>query len=388
MEQLPVVTVSTLRAYVEEALGRLGCPASSLPVLTEAFLYADLRGAHTHGVYQLYNYINLIRAGRLHLDGVTEVVYQTPSTATLEAHGNPGSLCGYQAMRLAIGKARAVGVGTVAVRNSTNPGVASFISNLALEHGMVGIFMSNTEPLLAPIHSTARMLGANPLAVSIPAHWNKPLIFDFSTSPLSREELERMSVDGVQPEAGLLQDALGHPSRDPATVRRGGALKPLGGTPQSGGHKGFCISALIDIFSALFAGASFGPYVPSTLAFFPDPEPKHQKVHGRGVGHMVSAIRIDAFRPASEFRQAIDAWIDTFQQAPGVDGTPGVLIPGERERQLQQVREKMGIPLDGYIIRTLRRISRALDMPEIEVQEPQKEENKTGTDPTNEEVRA
>lgn len=354
------VSATVLKAYAEEVLVTLGARGEEVSLVADSMVYADLQGTHSFGVGALYNLIHLVRAGRVLLQGEVNIAYQSPSTATLDGGTNLGVCSATRAMQLAMEKARTTGVGMVAVRNSTNLGAASYIARQALEQGMVGICMSNGAPIVAPVYSTVRMLGANPLAVAIPTLRHPSLIFDFSTSPVTHAELAHWASQGERAPQGLLQDALGVASSDPETIERGGAIRPLGGEIATGGYKGFCISALIDIFSSLFSGASFGPFVPSSWAFFPSTI--FAPMQGEGIGHMILAIRTDAFRPAKEFTQAVDSWIDTFLASRGIEDTPGVMIPGFREHQLQQVRMKTGIPLPAHIVLALERVSHTLKL--------------------------
>jgi LDH2 family malate/lactate/ureidoglycolate dehydrogenase len=55
----------------------------------------------------------------------------------------------------------------------------------------------------------------------------------------------------------------------------------LGGDYEHGSHKGFCLSAIVDIFCAVFSGANFGPFVPPSVAYLPVLEKKV----GKGTGH-------------------------------------------------------------------------------------------------------
>ena len=155
---------------------------------------------------------------------------------------------------------------------------------------------------------------------------------------------------------GLVQDALGCPTTDPSTIQRGGAILPLGGDRVHGGHKGFCIGAVVDIFSSLFSGANFGPFVPPPVSYLPLPS---ERV-GEGIGHFFGAIRVDAFRPEQEFRQAVDQWIEVFRTAKGVEGTPGVMIPGEQEQLTKDTRLKDGIPLSPQVVRDLNSVAKVL----------------------------
>ena len=350
-----------LTDYATTLLARMGCAYDEAHTVAEALVAADLMGVHAHGVACLPDYYLMITSGRIRIDPDVQIVYQTPSTATVDGDGCLGPIAAKKSMQLAIEKARNAGSGWVAVRNSNHFGMAAYYSQMAVEHDMVGITLTNAPALVAPVHSTSKMLGTNPIAVAIPANRNPTLLFDFATSALEKGKLDQMTLENKPICKGIVQDAMGNSTTDPSTLQRGGALLPLGGDLVHGGHKGFCIGALVDIFSSLFAGACFGPFVPPQVAYLPlinAPE-------GVGVGHFFGAIRTDAFRPTNEFKNAVDQWIETFRNAKGIEGSPGVIIPGEEERNTYMRNIKQGIVLESQVVASINQTAQQLECPEL-----------------------
>jgi LDH2 family malate/lactate/ureidoglycolate dehydrogenase len=98
---------------------------------------------------------------------------------------------------------------------------------------------------------------------------------------------------------------------------------------------------MVDIFSAVLSGANYGPWVPPFVAFL---EPPSDPV-GEGIGHFLGAMRVDAFRPSSEFKQHMDQWIRRFSESEPVHGHKRVMIPGDPEREMEEERKQFGIPL-------------------------------------------
>ncbi len=66
---------------------------------------------------------------------------------------------------------------------------------------------------------------------------------------------------------------------------------------------------------------------------------------GKGIGHFFGAMRVDAFRPAEDFKFHMDKWIRRFRSAKPVEGEEKVLIPGDPEREMEGERMEQGIPL-------------------------------------------
>ena len=155
------------------------------------------------------------------------------------------------------------------------------------------------------------MMGTNPIAVAIPALKQPPFVADFATTPIARGKLAIAEKKGEKVPFGFVQDKNGIPSDDPAILKAEDQCLLLGGDRIHGSHKGFCLSAIVDIFSAVFSGANFGPFVPPSVAYLP----LLDKKTGEGTGHFFGAMRIDAFQPADEFKAKMDEWIETFRSA-------------------------------------------------------------------------
>ena len=281
------------------------------------------------------------------------MVHETPSTAVVDGDAGLGLVAGPYAMRLAIEKARNVGTGWVAVKNSNHYGIAGYHAMMALEADCIGISMTNASPLVAPTYSKERLLGTNPIAVAVPAGDEPPFVADMATTTAANGKLEILQRKNESAPLGWLQDKEGQPTQAAQGIVEGGALLPLGGDREHGSHKGFILGSIVDILSAVLSGANFGPWVPPFVSFLdPDPNPV-----GAGIGHFFGALRIDAFRPASEFKTHMDIWIKRFRNAATINETNKVIIPGDPERRMDQLRRKEGIPLLDTVVKDLQSLS-------------------------------
>jgi L-2-hydroxycarboxylate dehydrogenase (NAD+) len=330
-----------LRAFAIEILVKIGCSESDANTAADVLLSADLRGVDSHGLARLSGYVRLYEAGRINSSPQISIEHETLSTATINGDGGLGLVVGPAAMKMAIEKAKTAGTGWVAVQNSNHYGIAGYHAMMALEHDMIGISLTNASPLVAPTFATKRMLGTNPIAVAIPAGVQEPFVLDMATTTAANGKLEILLRKKEQAPLGWIQDSEGIPTTDPEGVKLGGALRPLGGTKENGSHKGYGLGAVVDIFSGVLSGANYGPWVPPFVAFL---QPVANPV-GAGLGHFFGAMRIDAFRPASDFKNHMDNWISTFRATPTAEGYEKVLIPGDPEREMSLERMKNGIPL-------------------------------------------
>lgn len=334
------------------------CSVRQASLAAKALLAADLRGVDSHGIARLSGYIRLIDAGRVRPSARPEIIYQTPSTATIHGGNGLGLTVASAAMQTAIEKAKVVGTGWVSVKASNHFGIAAFHAMQALEHGMIGIAMTNASALVAPTFSTERLLGTNPICVAIPAGKQPPFVADMATTTAANGKLEILQRKGDDAPVGWIQDAAGKSTTDAHALKAGGALLPLGSDREHGSHKGYALGAVVDIFSAVLSGANYGPWVPPFPAYVPTPESQP----GDGIGHFLGAMRIDAFRPAKEFTQHMDNWIKRFRSAKTADGFESVLIPGDPERASEAARRKNGIPLHAAVVADLKALAQRFDL--------------------------
>jgi LDH2 family malate/lactate/ureidoglycolate dehydrogenase len=264
-------------------------------------------------------------------------------------------------MQLAIEKAKQVGTGWVSVQNSNHFGIAAHHAMMALQYDMIGMAMTNASPLVAPTFSVDRMLGTNPICVAAPAGEEPAFVADLATTTAANGKLEILQRKNQKAPIGWIQDKNGDPSNDPHELKNGGALLPLGSDREHGSHKGYALGAVVDIFSALLSGANYAPWVPPFPAYVPMPVEQP----GKGIGHFFGAMRIDAFRPADEFKQHMDHWIRGFRNAKTVVGETKVLVPGDPEREMQEQRLKEGIPIIEPVVKDLEQLAVKFNVPFI-----------------------
>lgn len=347
-----------LKEFTFQIFKSMGCPDNHARVAADCLNQADLRGVDSHGVARLNGYVRLWELKRLNATPEMKIIHETPSTAVLDGDSGLGLVTAPHAMQIAIDKAKIAGTGWVAVQNSNHYGIAGYHSMLALEHDMIGISMTNASPLVAPTFSKSRFLGTNPIAVAIPALNQPPFVIDMATTTVANGKLEVLQRKGEAAPLGWAQDKEGNPSTNAFVLRKGGSMLPLGGDREHGGHKGYCLGAMVDIFSSVLSGANYGPWVPPFVAFL---EPPANPV-GNGIGHFLGAIRVDAFRPASEFKAHMDNWIETFRNAEPAAGYEKVLIPGDPERELTIERLKNGIPLHEQVVNDLQELAKKFSL--------------------------
>ncbi len=355
-ENTVLVWADPLKDFCVRVFQRLGIPEEDARVTADVLVSADLRGVDSHGVARLRRYVNGVRSGMMSVNPSVEVVTETPTTALIDAGGGLGQPVSYRAMERAIAKAKEYGCGFVTVRNSNHYGIAGYYAMMALPHDCIGISMTNAAVLVVPTFGRDAMLGTNPIAVAAPANRERPFVMDMATSTVPRGKLEVYNRQEKPIPLGWATDETGTPTDDPGRVlenfkvRAGGGLLPLGGAGELlGGHKGYGLALWVDIFCAVLSGAAYADLVyPKT----PDGKPLPSQI-----GHFFGAWRVDAFRPADEFKAAMDDLQRRLKEAPKAEGQERIYIHGEKEYEEAERRSQEGIPLNAKVAADLQNIA-------------------------------
>ncbi len=335
-----VFSYADLLAFTKGVFVHFGMSDEAAEIAAKNLILADLRGIDSHGIARLSGYIRLQKAGRANFKPNFQILHQTPSTATIDADLGLGLNSAHAGMLLAIEKAKQVGTGWVAIQNSNHFGIAAAHAILALEQDMIGFALTNASPLVTPTNGKERMLGTNPICVCFPSNHNQAFVLDMATSAAANGKLEIAQRMGKDLPPNWVQSSEGMASNNAHELKAGGALLPLGG------HKGYGLASMVDILAGVLSGANYGPWVPPFVAFLNPLE----NLPGNGIGHFVGAMRIDAFRPAADFKQHMDNWIDRFKQTTPINENKPVLIPGELEALEAIERMKNGIPVHTLVI--------------------------------------
>lgn len=357
MEYL-IFSEETLRNFTQSVFNKMGCSDEHAALATNVLIKADLRGIDSHGVARLTGYVRLWEKKRINANPNIRIVHETATTATIDGDAGLGLVVAPFAMQVAIEKAEKYGSGWVAVKNSNHFGIAGYHALMAVEKDMIGYALTNASPLVAPTFSSERMLGTNPICYGFPAGKYPPVIVDMATSTAANGKLEIAQREGKNIPEGWVQDKNGGKATNPADLKSGGSLLPLGSDREHGSHKGFGLSATVDILSAVLSGASYGPWAPPFVAFM-DPLPNQP---GEGLGHFLGAMRVDGFRPIADFKSNMDNWIERFKNATPINENQRVVIPGEPEVEAEKERKVKGIPLIDAVVKDLNEVADKLGL--------------------------
>ncbi len=347
--------------FVTNVMIQLNVREEDAKKVADNLVIANLRGVDSHGVARLKRYVDGIKTGYIIPDVQPKIVKETAIMANVDGQNGLGQVAGVFGMELVLKKTRKQGIGMVTVFNSNHYGIAGYYSMMALKHDFIGISMTNSSPLVVPTFSRDALIGTNPISVAVPTKKNRPWVLDMATSVVPRGKLEVYNRLGKKLPDGWATDETGRGTNDPARVLRnlldrlGGGIFPLGGEGElHSGHKGYGMSVMVDIFSALLSGSNFGPDVVNK---------KNGRVTFPRVGHMFMAIDPDYFVGKEVLKDKMDEYIDLLKNSKKAEGQARVYVHGEKEFEKHEIREKEGIPLDAKTVESLLKISEEFNVP-------------------------
>jgi len=338
-----------LTRFVAACFEKLGVPNEDATIAANALVQADLRGVDTHGVIRFTPnawYVKWLSEGSMTARPKVRIVSESATTALIDGDRGMGMVIGHRAMEMAIHKAKSAGIAVVAVRNSRHYGMSAYYGMMALAHDMIGIAMTNASRQVVPTFGREAHFGTNPICFAVPADRELPFVLDMATTTAAAGKLELAARLGKAIPGGWALDENAVETTDPRIAQKARRLLPLGGTRESGSHKGYGLAILVEILCGVLTG--------TLTALNADQDPR---------GHFFGAIRVDAFRPVQEFKRDMDRLIHELKSTPPVEGEERVYVAGEIEFETARERARHGIPLLKSVIEGLKGVSQQLSVP-------------------------
>lgn len=330
-----LVDHQALRRTITELFVACDVPEDNAAAGADVLVMADLRGVETHGCSNmLRQYITWFRTGVHNPSPKWRVVHETRGTATIVGDRGLGILQGGPAMRMAIEKARDVGVGTVTMHNSGHLGPIGHFAFQAAEADMIGMCMTASSLLIVPTFGALPRYGTNPIAFAAPARSHPFMLFDAAMSSVASNKIGLAKRVGANMEPGWIAEPDGTPIMEERPAPSGEfSLLPLGGTREQGSHKGYGLGLLVEVMTTLLSGS-----VPRMVER--DTKPRHSFI----------AYNIAAFTDLDGFKGTMDRMLQTLVDTPPAPGHERVLYPGLPEFETEQQRRANGIPLHREVI--------------------------------------
>lgn len=329
----------SLTEFGSRVLAAVGVPDEDARLVADSLTTADAWGHPSHGMLRLGWYVARLRQGAMR--PVTEPVFVLDSgaLAVLDGRDGVGQVIAAHACLDAVARAADHGVGVVGVRNSNHFGTAAYFTRMMADQGCVGILTTNGSPAMAPWGGREKTVGANPWSIAVPGG----VVLDIANTTVARGKLYAAHQRGETVPEGWAIDVNGVPTTDPRAAIDG-LILPMAG------HKGYGISFMMDVLSGVLTGASYatgvtGPYVPDRRS---------------GCGHLVIALRVDAFGPAEEFAARLKDLIATTKSVPLAEGFTEIYYPGELE---DRAASSSSVELPDRTVEELRQLALSCAVP-------------------------
>ncbi|KRM98817.1 Ldh family oxidoreductase [Loigolactobacillus rennini] len=352
VQDIKYETFDNLQKFMTLGFKAVGVPEADAKTCARVLIESDKRGIDSHGVGRFKPiYIDRIEIGIQNVVTHPKIVRETKTTAVMDGGNGMGHVIGTQAMQLAIDKAKAYGMGMVAVRNSTHYGIAGYYGLMAAKNDMIGMTGTNARPSIAPTFGVENMLGTNPLTIGFPTDEDFPFMIDAATSITQRGKIEHYARMHKTMPYGWVIDANGDAVTDPDIALKGlvdgtCALAPLGGIGEElAGYKGYDYATVVEILSAALQGGSFL----HQLSGF-DAAGKRQPYH---LGHFFIAIDINAFTDPAAFKKTAGEILRTLRASKKAKGEERIYTGGEKEYLAYLKRSKEGVPLNPAVRQSL-----------------------------------
>ena len=326
---MPSFDADTLKNFGAKLLVAAGASEAEAETVAKYCVNANLVGHDSHGIILILSYVQRIKVGHIMPGAPWDIVQESPTTTVIDGNWGFGFVVTERAMAYTIEKAKTSNVAAATVFRQSHIGRLATYPLMAIEEGMIGLITADSgrsPKIVAPYGGREARLGTNPISIAVPSDLESPIYLDMATSSVSNGKVAVAAARGEQIPEGWVIDADGNHTTDP-TKLKGGALLPLGG---SEGYKGTGLGAMVEILCGLLTGLGFGT----------EPTGRHND------GCFLAVFNVEAFRPLADFKNEVADFAQYLNETPPMEGSSGVLYPGEIEKIRETERRAGGIPIE------------------------------------------
>lgn len=336
-----------LKKFIIDLFMAAGLKESDAFVATEVLMDAELGGISTHGVSMVPAHIRKLQ-NSYNINAQLTVEQEGEAFAVVNANNMMGMLSAYQAMLIAIDKAKKSGISVVLCNHANTFSAASYYVKMAIDKKMIGIALCTAPAQMAPLGGREKLLGTNPLAVGIPANNEEPFVFDMATSVVAKSKINDAVRRGdTEIPFGWATDEYGKPTNDPIAAAKG-LILPMAGA------KGYGLCMTIDMIAGVLSGAAS---LDEIGRFFPIEN------GCMNVGHaffVIDPIKLHGFN----FFKKIDDYLHRIRTSQSSDGNR-IYVPGDKNLINKQRMIVEGIKLDDETWEDMKMLAEKLCVSEI-----------------------
>ena len=324
---MPMIAADTLQNICKRLLEGAGVAEEEAVIVSRHSIGANLAGHDSHGIISIPTYIARMGDGHIVPGAPFDIEKESDTTTVVNGNWGLGYVVSERAMALTIEKAKKFNVAATTIYQQSHVGRVADYPIMAAKAGMIGMMTCDsgrTKKNVVPFGGRETRLGTNPISIAMPSNLDGPFFIDISTAAAAAGKINVAVSRGDEIPNGWLMDKDGNMTNDPSQLKKGGALLPLGGTE---GHKGYGLSAMVEIFSALLPGLGFGV----------NPDGPHND------GSFMAVFKVEAFRDLETFKREVTEFAEYLTATPPAKGFERVYYPGELEHLRTQKGRKEGI---------------------------------------------
>lgn len=323
--QIQNVERDEMVALASQILRTLGTFPNDAMSVADSLVQAQEAGHASHGIIRLIEYSSFVERGWVIPKGQPQIISDRGAVALIDGQWGWGQIACKNAVDVATEKALKLGSATIAIRSCNHIGrLGEYVETLS-RRNLVSMMWCNADPAVAPFGGKTRVFGTNPFAAGIPTS-NEDVIIDFATAGSAEGKLRVARANGQKVSEGLIITKDGNPTNDPEDFYSGGALLPFGG------HKGYCMSLLIEILGGALSGN----------------HPSMNSSYSRGNGAVLTVINPEFFVGLDNFSKDVDEAAGLIKSSPAADPNVPILLPGEVENA-QREKNKPTIEISSAI---------------------------------------
>lgn len=338
-EDYPVIAAGPLQDFTAKILEGGGFTHDESVITAKSLVLANLMGHDSHGVIRVMEYTSFLHKGLVKSGVDLKILKNNSGSCVADAGLGLGQVQMPRFLDILLPKASENGVASGALYHTGHTGRLGEWAEYAAKKGYAFFMSVNDNGALgcvAPPGGKTAFSSTNPLAFGIPLKDGESFTIDMATSAAAIGKIRLAHLSGESVREGLIQDADGHPTTNPAVLFE----EPQGSLMTAGGHKGFALSLMMDCLAAGLSGGNMppapegAPLVNNAAVTIWDPQ------HFAGLAHMQSEA---------------EKYLDFVRNIPPRDPANPVRIPGDRAKASYADRLKNGIPLSRGTVEELTR---------------------------------
>ena len=331
------ISEAELRALGLRAFQGLGLKPGDAEDVVRVLLLADLFGLSTHGLSRIESYGERLDVGGIARSPDITVERVAPALVKVDGANGVGPLVGMHGLRAAMEVARECGIGAAFVRGSNHFGPISPYGYIAAEAGFASMIGSNATTTIAPWGGSDARLGNSPLGFGVPGADGAHFMLDMAMSVVARAKIRNALKAGESIPDTWGTDRHGRSTTDPKAALDG-FLQPIGG------HKGYGLALLVDLFAGLLSNAAYLTHVKSWVDAPDEPQ---------NLGHFFILIDTRRLGSPAWLVERMRDFAEILHGSPAAEEGRPVIVPGEIELRNMARQRAEGITLDPAVLALL-----------------------------------